>query len=137
MEQLLRSELRTATLRALGRSGGGCISEGHSYDTDAGPVFVKVNRRAQVRGLERGRGWERRGTERARAWEGERGRIEGMERAKGDAGQGARARGVAFRASGLAPLPLCQPAALNRTPAGHRAPACSAGSPAGFYPLQD
>ncbi|XP_054565557.1 fructosamine-3-kinase [Eptesicus fuscus] len=49
MEQLLRSELRTATLRALGRSGGGCISEGHSYDTDAGPVFVKVNRRAQAR----------------------------------------------------------------------------------------
>lgn len=49
MEQLLRVELRTATLRALGRSGGGCISEGHSYDTDAGPVFVKVNRRAQAR----------------------------------------------------------------------------------------
>ncbi|CAK6438660.1 unnamed protein product [Pipistrellus nathusii] len=49
MEQLLRSELRTATLRALGRSSGGCISEGHSYDTDAGPVFVKVNRRAQAR----------------------------------------------------------------------------------------
>ncbi|XP_036268229.1 fructosamine-3-kinase [Pipistrellus kuhlii] len=49
MEQLLRSELRTATLRALGRSSGGYISEGYSYDTDAGPVFVKVNRRAQAR----------------------------------------------------------------------------------------
>lgn len=49
MEQLLRSELRTTTLRALGRSGGGCISEGRSYDTDSGPVFVKVNNRAQAR----------------------------------------------------------------------------------------
>ncbi|XP_016070918.1 PREDICTED: fructosamine-3-kinase [Miniopterus natalensis] len=49
MEQLLRSELRTATLRAFGSRGGGCISEGRAYDTDAGPVFVKVNHRAQAR----------------------------------------------------------------------------------------
>lgn len=63
MEQLLRAELRTAALRALGTRGGGCISEGRAYDTDAGPVFVKVNRRAQVRAGgrgERGRGgWGR------------------------------------------------------------------------------
>lgn len=49
MEQLLRAELRTKTLRAFGSSGAGCISEGRAYDTDAGPVFVKVNRRTQVR----------------------------------------------------------------------------------------
>lgn len=49
MEQLLRAELRTATLRAFGSPGAGCISEGRAYDTDAGPVFVKVNRRTQVR----------------------------------------------------------------------------------------
>lgn len=50
MEQLLRAELRTATLRAFGSpSAGGCISEGRAYDTDAGPVFVKVNRRTQAR----------------------------------------------------------------------------------------
>ncbi|KAL2764469.1 fructosamine-3-kinase [Daubentonia madagascariensis] len=49
MEQLLRAELRTATLRAFGSPGGGCISEGRAYDTDSGPVFVKVNRRAQAR----------------------------------------------------------------------------------------
>jgi hypothetical protein len=49
MEQLLRTELRTVTLRAFGSPGAGCISEGRSYDTDAGPVFVKVNRRTQVR----------------------------------------------------------------------------------------
>lgn len=51
MESLLRAELRTKTLRAFGSpSAGGCISEGRAYDTDAGPVFVKVNRRTQVRG---------------------------------------------------------------------------------------
>lgn len=49
MEQLLRAELRTKTLRVFGSSGAGCISEGRAYDTDAGPVFVKVNRRTQVR----------------------------------------------------------------------------------------
>ncbi|XP_008050316.1 fructosamine-3-kinase isoform X1 [Carlito syrichta] len=49
MEQLLRTELRTATLRAFGSPGAGCISEGRAYDTDSGPVFVKVNRRAQAR----------------------------------------------------------------------------------------
>ncbi|XP_055448648.1 fructosamine-3-kinase isoform X3 [Psammomys obesus] len=49
MEQLLRAELRTRTLRAFGSSGAGCISEGYAYDTDTGPVFVKVNRRTQAR----------------------------------------------------------------------------------------
>ncbi|EGW13207.1 fructosamine-3-kinase [Cricetulus griseus] len=49
MEQLLRAELRTKTLRAFGSSGAGCISEGRAYDTDTGPVFVKVNRRTQAR----------------------------------------------------------------------------------------
>ncbi|XP_013361466.1 PREDICTED: fructosamine-3-kinase isoform X6 [Chinchilla lanigera] len=48
MEQLLRTELRTATLRAFGSPGTGYISEGRAYDTDAGPVFVKVNRRTQA-----------------------------------------------------------------------------------------
>lgn len=69
MEQLLRAELRTATLRAFGSPGAGCISEGRAYDTDAGPVFVKVNRRTQVRGLERVKGWV--GVE--RGWEEGRG----------------------------------------------------------------
>lgn len=49
MEQLLRAELRTATLRPFGSPGAGCISEGRAYDTDAGPVFVKVNHRTQAR----------------------------------------------------------------------------------------
>ncbi|XP_006886179.1 PREDICTED: fructosamine-3-kinase [Elephantulus edwardii] len=49
MEQLLRAELRTRTLRAFGSPGAGGISEGRAYDTDAGPVFVKVNRRSQAR----------------------------------------------------------------------------------------
>ncbi|XP_003464965.1 fructosamine-3-kinase isoform X2 [Cavia porcellus] len=49
MEQLLRTELRTATLRAFGSPGAGYISQGHAYDTDAGPVFVKVNHKTQAR----------------------------------------------------------------------------------------
>ncbi|XP_032033833.2 fructosamine-3-kinase [Hylobates moloch] len=49
MEQLLRAELRTATLRAFGSPGAYSISEGRAYDTDAGPVFVKVNRKTQAR----------------------------------------------------------------------------------------
>eukprot|EP00072_Mus_musculus_P064747 XP_011247473.1 PREDICTED: fructosamine-3-kinase isoform X1 [Mus musculus] len=49
MEQLLRAQLHTTTLRAFGSSGGGCISEGYAYYTDSGPVFVKVNRRTQAR----------------------------------------------------------------------------------------
>ncbi|XP_007524507.1 fructosamine-3-kinase [Erinaceus europaeus] len=49
MEQLLRSELRTATLWPFGSPGAGCISEGRAYHTDTGRVFVKVNRRAQAR----------------------------------------------------------------------------------------
>ncbi|OBS71001.1 hypothetical protein A6R68_00498 [Neotoma lepida] len=48
MEQLLRAELHTKTLRAFRSSGAGFISEGCAYDTDSGPVFVKVNRRTQV-----------------------------------------------------------------------------------------
>ncbi|KAM7069601.1 fructosamine-3-kinase isoform 11-T11 [Molossus nigricans] len=44
MEQLLRAELRTTTLRAFGSPGGGCISEGRAYDTDSGPVFVKASK---------------------------------------------------------------------------------------------
>ncbi|XP_004861114.1 fructosamine-3-kinase [Heterocephalus glaber] len=49
MEQLLRTELRTTTLRAFGSPGAGYISEGRAYDTDSGPVFVKVNGRTQAR----------------------------------------------------------------------------------------
>lgn len=92
MEQLLRAELRTATLRAFASPGGGYISEGRAYDTDAGPVFVKVNHRAQVRVLERGeevgvqRDWkEGKGGKRGRRWTEWAGRGEGG--GVGDMGQ--------------------------------------------------
>ncbi|MBN3310393.1 ketosamine-3-kinase [Amia ocellicauda] len=49
MEALLQRELGTTTLRASGHTSGGCISEGQSYDTDSGRVFVKVNRKSQAR----------------------------------------------------------------------------------------
>ena len=43
MEALLRRELSTTGVVALGRSSGGCISDGRSFDTDSGKVFVKHN----------------------------------------------------------------------------------------------
>ncbi|XP_035380729.1 ketosamine-3-kinase-like isoform X2 [Electrophorus electricus] len=49
MEALLKRELGTAKLKATGHSGGGCISEGLSYDTDFGRVFAKINYKNQAR----------------------------------------------------------------------------------------
>lgn len=49
MEELLRRELGCSSVKATGHSGGGCISQGQSYDTDRGRVFVKVNAQAEVR----------------------------------------------------------------------------------------
>lgn len=49
MEELLRRELSCSWVKATGHSGGGCISQGQSYDTDQGRVFVKVNGKAEVR----------------------------------------------------------------------------------------
>lgn len=48
MEANLKKELGTAMLRSTGHSGGGCISEGQSYDTDTGRVFVKKNHKSEV-----------------------------------------------------------------------------------------
>ncbi|XP_003786080.1 ketosamine-3-kinase [Otolemur garnettii] len=49
MEALLRRELDCSSVKATGHSGGGCISQGQSYDTDKGRVFVKVNAKAEAR----------------------------------------------------------------------------------------
>uniref|UniRef100_G1TCX1 protein-ribulosamine 3-kinase n=1 Tax=Oryctolagus cuniculus TaxID=9986 RepID=G1TCX1_RABIT len=49
MEALLRRELGYGSVKATGHSGGGCISQGQSYDTDRGRVFVKVNSKAEAR----------------------------------------------------------------------------------------
>lgn len=49
MEELLKRELDCGSVKATGHSGGGCISQGRSYDTDRGRVFVKVNPKAEVR----------------------------------------------------------------------------------------
>ena len=49
LEEFLRSELGTRELRPLGAAGGGCISEGRSYQTDSGAaVFVKHNTKSEV-----------------------------------------------------------------------------------------
>ena len=42
MEEFLKKELSTSNLGYLGKSGG-CISDGKSYETDSGRVFVKYN----------------------------------------------------------------------------------------------
>ncbi|XP_066470805.1 fructosamine-3-kinase [Tiliqua scincoides] len=49
MEKLLKAELKTTLLKAFGSSGGGCISQGQSYETDHGRVFVKINSKPQAR----------------------------------------------------------------------------------------
>ncbi|KAK2498809.1 hypothetical protein MC885_018391 [Smutsia gigantea] len=49
MEEQLRRELGCSFVKATGHSGGGCISQGQSYDTDRGRVFVKVNHKAEAR----------------------------------------------------------------------------------------
>lgn len=48
MEALLKRELGTVLLKSAGHSAGGCISEGQSYDTDTGRVFVKINHKEEV-----------------------------------------------------------------------------------------
>ncbi|XP_035036053.2 ketosamine-3-kinase isoform X3 [Hippoglossus stenolepis] len=49
MEAKLKKELGTAMLKSTGHSGGGCISEGQSYDTDTGRVFVKINHKSEAK----------------------------------------------------------------------------------------
>ncbi|NWV23128.1 KT3K kinase, partial [Origma solitaria] len=49
MEEALRGALGTALLRPTGHSGGGCISQGRSYDTDLGRLFVKSSSEGEAR----------------------------------------------------------------------------------------
>ncbi|XP_053299295.1 ketosamine-3-kinase isoform X2 [Pleuronectes platessa] len=49
MEAKLKTELGTTMLKSTGHSGGGCISEGQSYDTDTGRVFVKINHKSEAK----------------------------------------------------------------------------------------
>ncbi|XP_029913584.1 ketosamine-3-kinase [Myripristis murdjan] len=49
MEAKLKKELGTSVLKPTGHSGGGCISEGQSYHTDTGTVFVKINHKSQAK----------------------------------------------------------------------------------------
>ena len=43
MEELLRKELSATVVKSLGRSSGGCISDGQSFEVDSGRIFVKHN----------------------------------------------------------------------------------------------
>ncbi|XP_034046921.1 ketosamine-3-kinase [Thalassophryne amazonica] len=49
MEAKLKKELGTSVLKLAGHSGGGCISDGQSYDTDTGRVFVKINHKSEAK----------------------------------------------------------------------------------------
>lgn len=49
MEAQLKRELGTSVLKPTGYSGGGCISEGQSYDTDNGRIFVKINHKSEAK----------------------------------------------------------------------------------------
>ncbi|CAH2292054.1 ketosamine-3-kinase-like isoform X1 [Pelobates cultripes] len=49
MESLLKQELGSVLIKQAGHSGGGCISQGQSYDTDKGRVFVKINHKSEAR----------------------------------------------------------------------------------------
>ncbi|XP_062846921.1 ketosamine-3-kinase [Trichomycterus rosablanca] len=49
MEAVLKRELGCSRVKELGHSGGGCISEGQSYNTDSGTVFTKINHKSQAR----------------------------------------------------------------------------------------
>ncbi|XP_040294692.1 ketosamine-3-kinase [Bufo bufo] len=49
MEELLRKELSVTRVRAAAHSGGGCISQGQSYDTERGRLYVKTNHKAEAR----------------------------------------------------------------------------------------
>ncbi|XP_049600700.1 ketosamine-3-kinase isoform X1 [Syngnathus scovelli] len=49
MEDKLKKELGTATLKLAGHGEGGCISQGQSYHTDTGEVFVKTNHKSQAK----------------------------------------------------------------------------------------
>ncbi|KAM8946959.1 ketosamine-3-kinase-like isoform 2-T2 [Pelodytes ibericus] len=49
MESLLKKELGSSVMKQSGHSGGGCISQGQSYDTDKGRVYVKMNHKSEAR----------------------------------------------------------------------------------------
>ncbi|XP_075702234.1 ketosamine-3-kinase-like [Rhinoderma darwinii] len=49
MEALLEKELSVSGVKLSGHSGGGCISQGQSYDTDRGCFYVKSNHKSEAR----------------------------------------------------------------------------------------
>ncbi|XP_072163770.1 ketosamine-3-kinase-like isoform X1 [Diadema setosum] len=49
MEKLIKEAVNASRIKRFGGGGGGCISDGQSYDTDKGKYFVKVNGRGEAR----------------------------------------------------------------------------------------
>ena len=49
LESVVKEELGLSVLKSVGLGGGGCISQGSTYDTDKfGKVFIKVNSQSGV-----------------------------------------------------------------------------------------
>ncbi|XP_072024143.1 ketosamine-3-kinase-like [Amphiura filiformis] len=48
MEAILKSTLGVTHAKSIGRGGGGCISEGQTYETNKGKYFVKVNHKSEA-----------------------------------------------------------------------------------------
>ncbi len=48
MEKLIQKELGYSTMKTFGSGGGGCISNGQSYKTEQGKIFVKMNSKPKV-----------------------------------------------------------------------------------------
>lgn len=48
MEAKIKSALGFSYMKSKGSASGGCISEGHCYDTDKGLIFVKRNKEAKA-----------------------------------------------------------------------------------------
>ena len=48
MEGILKKALKVSYARAGSGAGGGCISDGRTYETDRGKFFVKINHKSEV-----------------------------------------------------------------------------------------
>ena len=47
----IQEALGTKVFKSTGHGGGGCISEGQTYETDTGRVFIKYNKKSDGSGV--------------------------------------------------------------------------------------
>ncbi|XP_033126776.1 ketosamine-3-kinase-like [Anneissia japonica] len=49
MENILKKELGVKTVKCVGSTAGGCISDGQSFETELGKYFLKVNTQSEAK----------------------------------------------------------------------------------------